>query len=797
MGQGSSSLPYSLPKLALHCLRVADTSPADGLIEPYFDYLISVTIPSNNKPTIPNTTLEDFSIQYENAEEDIEGLRPEVLGRILEENEGLRIGLKVYNAKSQRIRDVYVVPSRTWSEEAVRASDPMTQSKPSLLGLSLRVCNPAHALESVYHVLDVLEGSPAEMAGLVPWGDYVLAWSGGPLHSENDFYNLIESHVDKPLRLFVYSSDLDNLREVILYPTRQWGGEGLIGCGIGYGFLHRIPRPSTPPEPDAPDGYSSQEGPLPGFREEVHDADPELFYVRQNRIGKGSFGEVYKSYDKRTSLPVAIKIIDLESAEDEIDDIQQEIQILGQLDSGFVTRYYGSYLKGSHLWIIMEYCSGGSCSDLMKAGVFREEYIAILARELLRGLEYLHEEGKLHRDIKAANILLTANGDVKLADFGVSGQLTATMTKKNTFVGTPYWMSPEVIKQSGYDHKADIWSLGITCIEMAMGEPPYADLHPMKVLFLIPKNPPPQLDERFSRPFRDFVSLCLQRDPRNRPTAKELLKHKFIKTARKASYLTELIERYEKWKAEGGAKPADDGPSGVSREPAHGPAADALWDFGTVRNNLPGTMSRHMTRDLNQSGTNSNSSVSYTLTQATPARIQTEQYLPPSLSGRALPNAPPHVSNGNTPTPSEYMSPLGHLQESRTKSKDDKESAHPTIRHMAPPPAPGPVPGQLQPPRPHTQPRAQSQPQSDVQEQEDVSQQHQHQNMEDGDEDVMLEGVIIPAISNLANRVPNDYARATLARLKEAFIEAERHIPGVTSAFVLEIVENVEQVEEH
>ncbi|ORX37773.1 kinase-like domain-containing protein [Kockovaella imperatae] len=289
-------------------------------------------------------------------------------------------------------------------------------------------------------------------------------------------------------------------------------------------------------------------------------ADPEEFYVRQNRIGKGSFGEVYKGYDKRTSIPVAIKIIDLESAEDEIDDIQQEIQILGQLDSEFVTRYHGSYLKGSKLWIIMEYCSGGSCSDLMKAGVFREEYIAILVRELLRGLDYLHGEGKLHRDIKAANILLTGNGEVKLADFGVSGQLTATMTKKNTFVGTPYWMSPEVIKQSGYDHKADIWSLGITAIELAMGEPPYADLHPMKVLFLIPKNPPPQLDEsRFSRTFRDFVSLCLQRDPRMRPTAKELLRHKFIKTARKASYLTELIERSEKWKAEGGAKAADDG----------------------------------------------------------------------------------------------------------------------------------------------------------------------------------------------------------------------------------------------
>jgi len=217
-----------------------------------------------------------------------------------------------------------------------------------------------------------------------------------------------------------------------------------------------------------------------------------------------------------------------------------------QCRSPYIISYYGSYFKENELWIVMEYCGAGSVSDLMRITdkTMNEDQIAVILKDALKGLLYLHSKRKIHRDIKAGNILLNNKGEGKLADFGVSGQLSDTMAKRQTVIGTPFWMAPEVIQEVGYDIKADLWSLGITAIEMGEGKPPYSNIHPMRAIFMIPSRPPPKPSEpeKWSKDFNDFVAQCLIKNPENRPAAADLLKHSFIAKSKNTSILGPMID---------------------------------------------------------------------------------------------------------------------------------------------------------------------------------------------------------------------------------------------------------------
>jgi len=270
---------------------------------------------------------------------------------------------------------------------------------------------------------------------------------------------------------------------------------------------------------------------------------PEKVFDIMYKLGEGSYGSVYKAVHKESSSIVAIKLVPVES---DLHEIIKEISIMQQCDSPYVVRYYGSYFKQYDLWICMEYCGAGSVSDIMRLRkkTLTEDEIATILSDTLQGLVYLHLRRKIHRDIKAANILLNTEGYAKLADFGVAGQLTDTMAKRNTVIGTPFWMAPEVIEEIGYDCVADIWSLGITALEMAEGKPPYGEIHPMRAIFMIPQKPPPSFREpdRWSTEFIDFVSKCLVKEPDDRATATELLEHEFIRNAKHRSILKPMLE---------------------------------------------------------------------------------------------------------------------------------------------------------------------------------------------------------------------------------------------------------------
>lgn len=275
-------------------------------------------------------------------------------------------------------------------------------------------------------------------------------------------------------------------------------------------------------------------------------------YKLYEEVGKGVSASVRRALCIPLDEIVAIKILDLEKCNNGLDVIRREVQTMSLLDHPNLLKAHCSFTAGTSLWIVTPYMACGSCVHIMKfvhPNGFEQPIIATLLFGVLKALVYLHSHGLIHRDVKAGNILVDSKGSVKLADFGVSASLFDNGDRRharNTFVGTPCWMAPEVMQQlHGYDFKADIWSFGITALELAHGHAPFSNYPPMKVLLMTLQNGPPGLDyerdKKFSKSFKEIVAACLVKDPKKRPTAEKLLKHRFFKHARSRDYLVQTI----------------------------------------------------------------------------------------------------------------------------------------------------------------------------------------------------------------------------------------------------------------
>ncbi|KAL1707445.1 Pkinase-domain-containing protein, partial [Schizophyllum commune] len=382
-------------------------------------------------------------------------------------------------------------------------------------------------------------------------------------------------------------------------------------------------------------------------------------YKRLERVGKGAYGAVYKGVHIPTGNIVALKIIDFEAAEgqgeDDIGDIQREVALLTALrDAPNITKYYGCHMDGPRAWIVMELAEGGSVYSIMQASKdkkLEERFVAVIVREVLIALAYLHRVPVIHRDIKAANVLITSACNVMICDFGVSALMQSANSKRNTMIGTPLFMAPELLGSvASYDTTADIWSLGIMVYEMIMGHPPHSHLNPHQAMDLIPRVKPPTLPESDgSKELRDFMAMCLKEVPSERATAEELLKTKWIKSTQKVplTILKELLGRVQR------AAPRESLAQPMAWEAAEqediqnfGRATrdSNAWEFETVR----GRMSQYM------SANDEDTVVMAPIPEADPTVRPMPTTVPSSLRaifGDDTPDPPPPPPTLPTPPP--------------------------------------------------------------------------------------------------------------------------------------------------